>query len=232
MARCNALRKIAAQRAVGSKNRPRGAARPHGRPGEELPAFLVPPRWRCGVCRKAAERLSTTDSPCYIPAFNAEEAAAALDTPSEYLSAACTKSSCRTAMCVSHLSLNKSTAKAVVTSLSEPAQKQPHPLRLRGWRARSNPNSTPSALPALPMSQYSSTAQALKSSRTPHPAIGSTRITHGTCRADGHAGAHEALQALRRALSSGARERARLQNAFAAFLKEQRTAAREASEER
>jgi hypothetical protein len=45
---------------------------------------------------RLAERLSTTDSPCYIPAFNAEEAAAALDTPSEYLSAACTKSSCRT----------------------------------------------------------------------------------------------------------------------------------------
>ena len=68
-----------------------------------------------GVCRKAVERLSATDSPCYIPAVHAEQAADALDTPAQYITSACKNSSCRTAMCTS---FNK-TGEAVVNSLSE-----------------------------------------------------------------------------------------------------------------
>ena len=109
-ARRNAQRKQAAQRAqrAAAEKIDQDALRAHM-------AALAKNFLTTGVCRKAAERLSTTDSPCYIHASDAEEAATALDTPSEYLSAACINSSCRTTMCIS---FNK-TAEAVVNSLSE-----------------------------------------------------------------------------------------------------------------
>ena len=109
-ARRNAQRKIAAQRAQRA-----AAAKLDPEALTAHTAALAKSFLPAGVCRKAAERLSTTDSPCYIPACNTERAAEALDTPAQYITAACNNSSCRTAMCIS---LNK-TGEAVVHSLSE-----------------------------------------------------------------------------------------------------------------
>jgi hypothetical protein len=68
-----------------------------------------------GTCDEAIKRLSTRDSPTFVPADRAMDFATKVEIPSEVLNAACRSDKCRTNMCIS---LNR-TAVAVLAARTE-----------------------------------------------------------------------------------------------------------------
>ena len=82
-----------------------------------------------GICDEAITRLSTRDSPTFVPADRAMDFATKVDIPSEVLNAACRSDKCRTNMC---MSLNL-TAVAVLAARTEGRAKAAANLETKSW---------------------------------------------------------------------------------------------------
>ena len=82
-----------------------------------------------GTCEDAIKRLSTRDSPTFVPADRAMDFATKMEIPSEVLNAACRSDKCRTNMCIS---LNR-TAVAVLAARTEGRAKAAANLETKSW---------------------------------------------------------------------------------------------------